>query len=105
MILDTMCLVVIEGRHMVTKFAVNVNARDSQLYHGLKNQTGSVGSVENQTLIQYDCLRNPNIKEKKKLKTGAVKQVLVIEEEKTSTKKKKNLTKEEETKNLRFVGK
>ena len=39
------------------------------------------------------------------MKTGAVKQVLVIEEEKTSKKKKKNLSKEEETKNLRFVGK
>ena len=72
---------------------MNTDASDNQLYHGFKKLTGSIGLVENQTLIQYDCLRNPNIKEKKKkkLKTGAVKQVLVIEEEKTSKKKKKKI--------------
>lgn len=42
---------------MVTKFAVNVNASDNQSYHGFKNWTEFVGSVEKQTLIRFDCLR------------------------------------------------
>ena len=67
MILDTIWRLVIEGRQMITKFAVNVNARDSQLYHGFNRFSWE--SDTNPVRLSTHKLK----KKKKKLKIGAVK--------------------------------